>query len=278
MKLAFSTLGCPDWELARIADAALAFGYEAIELRALGGGLDLLARAEFQPARVGATRRFLEERGLTVCCVDTSCRFDFLDENELPAQIALAVRHAQLAAELGAPLVRVFPDTIPEGATRDETRDQIANALREVARQLPAGVAVALETHGDFASGAAAAEIVRRAGDPKISLIWDIANSVAAGEPIAVSAAAVAPYLAHIHLRDARHVEGEKHWLPVLAGAGAVSFAEAVEALRKLDYKGFISFEWEKYWHPELAEPEIAFADFAAAMRGVLSRAAGSQK
>jgi len=38
---------------------------------------------------------------------------------------------------------------------------------------------------------------------------------------------------------------------------------EIVTDLEKLMYGGFISFEWEKKWHPELAEPEIAIPQFA---------------
>lgn len=107
-----------------------------------------------------------------------------------------------------------------------------------------------------------------------MALIWDVANALAAGDSIAESAHEVAPFLAHVHLRDARAVEGREHWLPVLAGCGAVSFAEAVEALRGLGYDGFISFEWEKYWHPEIEEPEVALPDFAAAMKRVFEGAA----
>jgi hypothetical protein len=39
--------------------------------------------------------------------------------------------------------------------------------------------------------------------------------------------------------------------------------------VRKLDYQGYVSFEFEKYWHPEIEEPEVSLPDFAAAMRGL---------
>jgi len=61
MKLAFSTLGCPNWELERIAQAAHAFGYEGVELRALGGDLDLLNRSEFRPSAVASTRQWFAD-------------------------------------------------------------------------------------------------------------------------------------------------------------------------------------------------------------------------
>ena len=140
-----------------------------------------------------------------------------------------------------------------------------------MARRSPGGVRVALETHGDFARGQSAAEIIKLANHPNVALVWDVANSVAAGNSIEEAAPEVGPYLAHVHLRDARPVKGQEHWLPVLAGYGAVLFTAAVKALRGLEYDGYISFEWEKYWHPEIEEPEVALPDFVKAMKAILT-------
>jgi sugar phosphate isomerase/epimerase len=115
---------------------------------------------------------------------------------------------------------------------------------------------------------------MRLADHPAVVVIWDVANSLAAGDSIAAAASEVAPHLAHVHLRDARAVAGQEHWLPVLSGRGAVSFADAVSALRGLQYEGFISFEWEKYWHPEIEEPEVALPDFIKAMNAVFQAGA----
>ena len=267
MKLAFSTLGCPQWNLDEIVEAATAHGYGAVELRALGGSLDLLNRAELQPGAVGATRARLDAEGLSVCCVSTPAAFHAIDDAERRTQIETAVLHAELAAALGAPVIRVFPNEVPVGATREQTRDRIAAALLDVARRVPAGVRVGLETHGDFARGAATAEIARLADHPAVAIIWDVANSVAAGDTVAEAADAVGPFLAHVHLRDARPVVGREHWLPVLAGRGLVPFDETAEALARLGYEGYVSFEWEKYWHPEIEEPDVALPDFARAVR-----------
>jgi sugar phosphate isomerase/epimerase len=273
MKLAFSTLGCPRWGLAEIARAARAYGYEAVELRALAGGIDLLARPEFQPRAVAETRAFFAAHALPVCCVDTSCSFHAVDEAERRRNVEVAARHAELAADLGAPLVRVFPNEIPAGTTRAETRERIVASLRELAARVPAGVRVGLETHGDFAAGAATAEIVRLTDQPRVAVLWDAANSYATGEPMAEAARAVAPYLAHVHLRDARPRGDGQPWLPVLTGRGRVPLAEVVGALRAVGYDGYVSFEWEKFWHPEIEEPEVALPDFAAALRRLDGRA-----
>ena len=269
MKLAFSTLGCPDWELEDVARAAREYGYAAVELRALGGGLDLLSRPEFQPGEVARTREWLAGRGVEVCCVDTSCTFDSADDAERRRQVEIAGRHCELAAALGAPLIRVFPDKVSEGSTYEETRERISDSLRELAHLAPRGVRVGLETHGDFASGPATADILRRADHPSLCIIWDAANTFASEEAVEVTARAVAPYLAHVHLRDARPL-GKEHWTPVLAGRGLIPFDKVVAALGGLGYGGYVSFEFEKYWHPEIEEPEVSLPDFAAAMHALL--------
>jgi len=271
MKLAFSTLGCPHWGLKEIARAARAFGYESIELRALGGSINLSERPELQPDAIAQTRAFFQGQNLSICCLDTSCSFDSIDKGKRRENIELAARHAELAVGLGAPLIRVFPNEIPEGATREETRDRIVESLRELAACVPEGVRVGLETHGDFAAGTATAEILRLASNPQLVIIWDAANSFATGESVAAAASAVAPYLAHVHLRDARPKRGGQPWQPVLAGRGLIPFAEVIAALREASYDAYISFEWEKYWHPEIEEPEVALPDFAAAVRRLLN-------
>jgi len=270
MKLAFSTLGCPDWDLETIIGAARKYGYEGIELRALAGSLDLLGREEFTASQLASTSTYIRNHGIEICCVDTSCTFHSPDASERSNQVGIALAHAELAAKLGAPLIRVFPDKIQPGAQRNETRDWIAECLHAVAKRLPDGVDVALETHGDFARAEDAAEIVKLANDLRVKIIWDIANSAAAGDTIEHAGRVVQPYLAHIHLRDAKPVTASEHWLPVLAGNGRVSFSKALAAIRELDYDEYVSFEWEKYWHPEIEAPEVALPDFINAIHNLV--------
>jgi hypothetical protein len=56
-----------------------------------------------------------------------------------------------------------------------------------------------------------------------------------------------------------------------LAGRGCIPFTDAVAAIERLKFGGYISFEWEKYWHPEIEEPEVALPDFISAIRKLQS-------
>jgi predicted xylose isomerase-like sugar epimerase len=59
----------------------------------------------------------------------------------------------------------------------------------------------------------------------------------------------------------------------VLTGTGEVPVRQQIEALAKIGYRGFYSFEWEKRWHPEIKEPEIAIRQYAQVTGDYLRRA-----
>ena len=42
---------------------------------------------------------------------------------------------------------------------------------------------------------------------------------------------------------------------------------EAVAAAVRYGYDGYLSLEWEKQWHPEIAEPEIALLQAVPLLR-----------
>ena len=53
-------------------------------------------------------------------------------------------------------------------------------------------------------------------------------------------------------------------------GQGAFPIAKVLGILRKGGYTGPLTLEWEKQWHPDIAEPEEAFPAFAKRMRAEL--------
>jgi len=53
-----------------------------------------------------------------------------------------------------------------------------------------------------------------------------------------------------------------------------VPVRETVRVLAAGGYKGYYGFEWEKVWHPEIEEPEVAIPHFAKVIREYL-RASG---
>ncbi|HKV82610.1 MAG TPA: sugar phosphate isomerase/epimerase family protein [Candidatus Sulfotelmatobacter sp.] len=263
MKVSFSTLACPDWTMPQIIATAAGEGYEGIELRFVQGEDSLWKLPVFSGKDLASTKRALADRALKISCLDTSCRFHSPDATERGRWISEGQRMADLAAELGAPGLRVFGDTIQPGADRSSTQCWIAESIRELAESTAAkGVEVWIENHGDFAGAAETAAILRQAASPNTGVVWDPANSFAAtDEQPAEGAAQLRVAIRHVHIKDLwRDRDG---WKYVLIGEGAFPLLALNAVLQDLQYDRFLSFEWEKRWHPEIADADIALPHFA---------------
>ena len=263
MRVSFSTLACPDWTMSQIIAMAAGEGYDGIELRFVQGEDALWKLPVFSGKELASTKRALADRALTISCLDTSCRFHSPDAAERGRWIAEGKRMSDLAAELGAPGLRVFGDTIQPGADRASTQSWIAESIRELAKITAArGVEIWIENHADFAGADETAAILQQAASPKAGVVWDPANSFAATkEQPADGAARLKAAIRHVHIKDFRR-DGDG-WKYVLPGEGAFPLLELKAALQDLQYDRFLSFEWEKKWHPEIADADIALPHFA---------------
>ena len=263
IKVSFSTLACPDWTMAQIITIAVRERYDGIELRFVQGEDSLWKLPVFSGTELASTKRSLADHALTISCLDTSCRFDSPDAADRAHWRMEGERMADLAAALGAPGLRVFGDTIRSGTDRESTKGWIADSVRTLAGIAESrGVEVWIENHGDFVTAEQTAEILAEADCPNTGVVWDAANSFAAVEERpARGAALLGAMIRHVHVKDLhRHEEG---WEYVLTGEGEFPLLELKGALDQLHYDRFLSFEWEKKWHPSIADPEIALPHFA---------------
>jgi sugar phosphate isomerase/epimerase len=244
-----------------IAIASVA-GYDGIELRLVQDEDSLWKLPAFRGKQLASTKQCLSDHGLAISCVDSSCRFHSPDARQRARWLEEGERMADLAAALDAPGIRVFGEKIQPGADRASTRGWIADSIRELACRISAsGIEVWLETHGDFAGAAATAEILAEARSLKIGVVWDPANCfLESGERPQAGASHLGARIRHVHVKDlCRNPEG---WKPALPGEGDFPLPEVRSALRQLNYDRFVSFEWEKKWHPEIEDANLALAHF----------------
>jgi len=268
MKISFSSLACPGWTLDEVVKIAADSGYQGIELRFLEGEDSLWKLPRFQGTALPAAKRMIADRGLSVTCVGTSCRFHSPDAQERARWVEEGLRMAELAAALGAPGIRVFGDKIQPGENRESTRNWIADGIRQLGAEISHDVEVWLETHGDFASSEETMAILEKSGREDIGVVWDPANAFTdGGEEPPVAASVFGKRLRHVHIRDLDCANGQ--WVPVLTGKGKFALRETFAELDRLKYGRFVSFEWEKKWRPELAEPEVAIPHFAEWFRQI---------
>jgi sugar phosphate isomerase/epimerase len=281
MKISFSTLGCPDWTLRQVIDLARRERYDGVELRFIEGDAALWKRAEFTGAGLRDALAVIRNAALVVSCVDTSCFFHSPDPAERRRMLDEGRRMLALAAALGAPGIRIFGDRVQPGATREATEGWIAEGFRVLGEEAAAsGLETWLETHGDFASAAATAAILRRSATRGAGLVWDPANAFAeAGEQPADGYVKLAGLVRHVHLKDLRRgpqsdaENPASAWKPVLTGTGQFPADRVVALLGAAGFAGHVSFEWEKRWHPTIEEPEVALPHFASWFRQTLAGA-----
>ena len=273
LPIAFSTLGCPLWSWKAILEAADRLGYSGIELRGVAGEMDLPKVPELQGARLAETKQDLKALGLVVTDLGASSRMHEKDKAARDKQLDEGRRFIDLAQAMGVPYVRMFGDKLPPEEPKEEVMKRIVEGFQQMAAHAKAsGVTVLIESHGDFTRSGDLGDILKGVGSDSFQLLWDAHHTFVAGkEAPAETWKSLGRFVRHTHLKDSRPEGTERRY--VLTGGGEVPVREQVRVLVQGGYQGFYCFEWEKKWHPEIEEPEVAFPHYAKTMREYLSEA-----
>jgi sugar phosphate isomerase/epimerase len=246
-RIAFSTLAFPDATLAAAVSLGRRWGYAGIELRLIDGEL-------IDPSMPGSRRAQVRRTlaGLPVVAVDSSIRLTGDDPGpELR-------RFLELASDWEAPLVRVFGGALGPPPLRQQQLRAAARVLEDaVPLAARLGVAIGVETHDDFSASSAVAELLALVPAGQVGAVWDSHHPHRIGETPAQVHANLGSRVLLAQVKDARRTaDGE--WQLVLLGAGEVPVAEMLGLLLATGYPHWISVEWEKRWHPEIEDPEVA--------------------
>ncbi|MGY0024170.1 sugar phosphate isomerase/epimerase family protein [Streptomyces sp. cg35] len=246
MKLAFSTLGVPGLPLSDVLRLATAHGYHGVELRAhpeepVHPGLDPAARADAAAEFKAAGVEVLGVAGYARVAAPG-------DDAPVLDEIRALV---DLARDLGAPYVRVFPG----GGDEQSAEEADATAARRlgVAAEYAAdrAVRVLLETHDSHRTGADASRVVGPVGHRNVGVLWDVMHTWLGGEQPSASYAALSPYLGYVQVKD---IAGPHDKTPLPLGAGVLPLAECVEVLSRAGWDGWLCWEYEARWY-EAAAP-----------------------
>ena len=264
----FSTLGCPGYSVDEVIAMAVANGYRGVELRFVRGTIDLASLPEFSAEGIGETRRKFEDAGIAVIGIGTSLKMVSFDANVRAKQMETARVNTAIAAARGAKFLRVFGGPLPPEQDRERTLDAIASGLGEIGDlSARSGVTSLLETHDDFSLSTAILDLYRRGMSGRVAVLWDTLHSYRHGESAEASWAALGPRIRLVHVKDA-HVATPQAFDFALTGEGTIPVGGFIDLLAAKGYDGFVNFEWEKGWHPEIAGPEIALPHFMQWVRG----------
>jgi sugar phosphate isomerase/epimerase len=226
------------------------WGYAGVELRLIDGEL---IDPRMPAAARAQVRRTVTAAGLPVVAVDSSIRLT----GEDPGPDLR--RFLELASDWESPLVRVFGGAL--AAERAERQEQLRVAAGVLESSVPLarrlGVAIGVETHDDFSASSVVAELLAMADPEWVGAVWDSHHPYRVGESPADVYANLGRRILLAQVKDARRTP-DGDWELVLLGEGEVPVREMLGLLAAGGYRGWISVEWEKRWHPEIAEPEVA--------------------
>ncbi len=164
-------------------------------------------------------------------------------------------------------MVRTFGGATAEGVPLDQAVAWVAEGIGAVLPDAERyGVTVMLETHDAFCRGAEVARVLAQVDHPRCQAIWDVHHPYRMGESIEETWRQIGARVGHVHLKDARR-RADGSWELVLMGEGEVPNRAIIQLLHTQGYPGDLSIEWEKKWHPEIEEPEIALPQHAQVVR-----------
>jgi sugar phosphate isomerase/epimerase len=273
MKLSFTTLGCPDWTLRQIVENAAQMGYDGVDLRGLQDEIDVSKTPEFT-TQLNETKALFADHGVAISGIAISARYAVVDAAEKTQHFDETRRNMELAAKLDAHILRVYGGKVPEGHTVDSIMPALVENLRQIGDEAAQyDITLALETHDDWTDSSVFRRLMDEVNHPRVRVLWDLHHPYRTnGEPAEVTYKNLAPYTVSTHFKDSVPNPGGGHTY-VLLGEGDVPLKAMIDMLLAGGYDGYAILEWEKRWHRELAEPEIAFPQYVEKMREWLADA-----
>lgn len=251
----FSTLGCGELTLAEVRALGRKHGIDRVELRALGGSLDLtgqLARECGSPSSFAT-----QSSGGWIAALGTSCRLIGAAAGER----ANLLEHARWADAAGVAWLRIF-----DGG-RDLNHSELAEA-REFFRWWQAIRAeqriradVLVETHDSLLDSDRIQHWQTGLDRRPAALLWDAHHTWKKGgeDPLATWAA-IRAQVVHVHVKDSLpDTAARPGYHYVLPGTGNFPMA-ALQRKLAAEFQGVVSLEWERWWQPELPPLEEALA------------------
>ncbi|MCL1912267.1 MAG: TIM barrel protein, partial [Leptospirales bacterium] len=260
MKLAFSTLGCPNYTWPEIYTMAKDLGFDGIEIRGLGETIHAIHAHPFLDLQIDKTVEKLKQLGLEIPCLSSSCCLKYKDKEA--ENIAEISGYINLAKKLGTPYIRILADRepAPEGEVDD---GYIANVLSRLAKQAEENSVILLvETNGVYADTSRLAALLSAVNSEHVCALWDIHHPYRFfNETPRQSVQNLGDKIKYVHVKDSSPENGKIVYK--LLGEGDMPLSQVFTSLENgINYDGYLSLEWVKRWMPSLVDGGIVFPHY----------------
>lgn len=256
MKLAFSTLCCPNYDWKDIFSMAKDLGFDGIEVRHIK---EDEASSPFAPDKYEQTAEKLLKLKIEIPCLSTGGCLKF-DDEWLDTKTEI-LNYIKVAKGVGAKYIRILGDlkAAPDGEVDDAA---IAARIKEL---VPAaeenGIILLVETNGVYADSARLAALLGEVASDNVAALWDVHHPYRFfNESPETTLTNLGAYIKHVHVKDSVINGGELVYK--IPGEGDLPLHDIMFALRSINYDGYITLEWVKRWAPDLCDAGIIFPKF----------------
>ena len=248
MKLSFSTNRWNNFSFDQFIDIAGEYRFNGIEIHDVHAVFDIA-----EPGRITALYRRLMEKRLDISCIDLVSDIVLKKDEALEELIPVL----DAARRLHCPNIRI--KTVAGGDdVLEKVREFLTSALPLAEKNQ---VTLLMETVGIFADTAVLRGLFESFISDHLAALWDLHYPFRLhGEEPGVTIRNLGAYVRHVHMKDSESADK-----PTLVGEGSLPIEAIMNALKSVNYDGFISIEWDPSWD-EVSDINIIFPHFISYM------------
>ncbi len=182
-------------------------------------------------------------------------------------------RYVKLCEKFETPYIRIFGGEVGElcwSQAIDEATETLDKMI-EIIKDFNAKIVI--ETHDDWMAADHFKALMESVNSEKVGILWDVNHPfMFIGEKPEETWEKVGKWIYHTHWKDSKIANDTvKKFEPCLMGEGDLPHDQIYRVLNKGGYNGYLSLEWEKRWHPDLPDPEIAFPQYYGYMKKMMN-------
>lgn len=265
MKLAFSTLGCPEWGFGDTTAAAKDLEFDGVEVRGIAKEIYVPNIKAFDGAHIEKSKARLKEFGLEIPMLTGGMELGRENEDSL-SQIK---EYIDLAEKINTSFVRVMITNRPYPEEADMAK--AIELYNEACKYGEAkGVMPLIETNGVLADTAEMKKFIENISSENKGVLWDIHHPYRYfNETPKLSYENIGRYVKYVHVKDSVMQGGKLIYR--MMGYGDVPVYDCLKLLNDGGYDGYVTLEWVKRWNPDLESGGIVFAHYKNYMTFLLS-------
>lgn len=256
-----STLKKEQWSIIDFIDYAAKIDLDGVEL------LDIYWKDKDK--EIEEVVAALKRHQLVVSAYDVTNNFVKVTEEEREQEIEKVKNGIQIANQFGTNIVRVFCGDLHDDVTYEDSQEWIVDGLKRSASYAEQEKTyLAIENHGLLAGKSEQVEeIIQQVNSPYVKATFDTGNFLLVHEKPEKAFDRLQNDIVHVHFKDFRKKEASEsnkgfrsnegiELIGTIPGDGQVNLDYIVTGLKKTDYQGWLSIEYEGFEDAKKANEE----------------------